>query len=92
MLKAWKDDGKLIVQKKTDPNAALLEVKRARELGGQTPMSDSWHVGRIDTHILEMWVKEAGLRFDDREAVADLIKRKLLDGDNAAWRVKEGNF
>ena len=91
MLKAFKDDGKLIVHKKTDPNLALEGVKRAREIS-TTPMSDSKHVARIDAHVLEKWVKEAGLRFDDREAVRDLIKRKLMDSDNADWRVWQRTY
>lgn len=91
-IKAFSDDGKLIVHKKTDPDPSLRLAKLAREAEAPAPMSDSWHVARIDKHVLEKWVKEAGLRFDDRHAVRELIKRKLLDGDNAAFRVKSGTF
>ena len=87
----FKQDGKLVVHSASDPTAALASVKLARE-APQSPLSDSWHVGRIDAHVLTKWIKEAGLRYDDREAVKELIARKLMDGDNAAFRVKGGSF
>jgi len=92
--KIFADDGKIIRQKTTDPTPVIESAKALRSNDKTTAFGgrDSWHVGRIDAHVLEMWVKEAGLRFDDREAVADLIKRKLLDGDNAAFRVHEGTW
>ena len=89
----WFTDGsKVIRQKTTDPTAALDSAAELRSNGLTSFGKDNWHVGRIDRHVLEVWMKEAGLRMDDREAVADLIKRKLLDGDNAAFRVHQGTF
>jgi hypothetical protein len=95
MKEKWfTDDGKVIRQKTTDPNPALDSAKALRSNDKTTMFGgkESWHVARVDAHVLEQWVKEAGLRFDDREAVRDLIKRKLLDGDNAAFRVHEGTW
>lgn len=86
----FKQDGKLIYHKQTDPTAALEAVQVAKQAPGK-PI-DGVHVGRIDAHVLEMWLQEAGVRFDDRAAVKEVIRRKLLDGDNAAFRVWEGRF
>lgn len=90
----FKQDGKIIFHKQTDPTLALESVKLARHISesGETPMADSWHVGRIDAHVLEMWLKEAGVKFHERDKVREVIRRKLLDGDNAAFRVKDGRF
>lgn len=84
-------DGKLIHQKVTDPTQAIESAKALRENAG-SPLSDSVHVARLDAHVVEMWVKEAGLKWDDRQAVRDLIKRKMLDSDNAAFRVWQGTY
>lgn len=84
-------DGKLVYHKQTDPNPSLQAVKMARE-AEQSPMSDSWHVGRIDAHVLELWLKEAGVKYHERDKVKEVIRKKLLDGDFAAFRVKEGTF
>ena len=55
-------------------------------------MADSVHVARLDAHVVEMWAKEAGVKWDDQTALRDLVRRKLLDADNAAFRVWEGTF
>lgn len=85
-------DGKLVYHKQTDPTPVLENVKQLRDASVQAPLSDSVHVARLDAHVVEMWVKEAGLKWDDRSAVRDLIKRKLLDSDNAAFRVWQGTY
>lgn len=87
----FKQDGKLVYHKRTDPTPVLESVKALRD-APSAPLADSVHVARLDAHVVEMWVKEAGLRWDDREAVRDLIKRKLMDSDNAAFRVWQGTY
>ena len=87
----FKQDGKLVYHKQTDPTPALESVRQARE-AEYKPMADSWHVGRIDAHVLEKWLKEAGVKMHERDKVREVIRRKLLDGDNAAFRVKTGTF
>lgn len=86
----WQD-GRLVYHKQTDPTPALESVQVARDAPAQ-PISDSWHVGRIDAHVLEQWLQEAGVKFSDKAAVRDVIRRKLMSSDNAAFRVKEGRF
>jgi hypothetical protein len=39
-----------------------------------------------------MWLKEAGVRWDDHEAKKQIIRKKLLSGDFAAFRVWEGTY
>lgn len=93
MKKEWfMQDGKLVYHKQSDPTP-VLDFNASLRANDQTTFGhENWHVARIPAHLLEKWAKEAGLRFDDREAVRDLIKRKLLDGENAHLRVHEGTF
>jgi hypothetical protein len=42
--------------------------------------------------VLTQWMKEAGKRRDDTEAMQDVIRKKLLDGEFNKFRVHEGNF
>ena len=83
-------DNELVFHKQTDPTATLERVKMQRDAA--LDHGDSWHVGTLDKHVLEMWLKEAGLKYSGTEAVSDLIRTKLMDGDNAAFRVHEGTF
>lgn len=88
----FRDGTKTVYHKQTDPNPVLDSAAELRSHGTVLPMGDSVHVGRLDAHVLEMWAKEAGIRFDDREGIKALIRRKLMDSDNAAFRVWEGTF
>lgn len=89
--KWFEQDGKLIYQKVTDPTRAIESAKALRD-GAGSPLADSVHVARVDAHVVEKWVKEAGLKWDDRAAVQELLRRKLMDSDNAAFRVWQGTY
>ena len=81
----------LVVEKIYDNEPYLDEVKAIKDAGlGQT--GEKRLVGRIPLHILSQWIKEAGLRWDDHEAVRDVIKRKMLSGDFDKLRVWEGTY
>jgi len=86
------DNGQtLVVEKIYDNEPYLDEVKAIKDSGlGQT--GEKRLVGRIPLHILSQWIKEAGLRWDDHDAVRDVIKRKMLSGDFDKLRVWEGTY
>lgn len=85
-------EGSTFHVKKTFDTTPTMESAAALRSAGATTMGDSWHVGRIDARLLSKWVKDAGLKMSDSQAVADLIKKKLLDGDFKNFRVHEGTF
>lgn len=90
---SWTVDGdKLIRHKQEDVEPVLNRAAELRSNGITSLGKENWHVGSIPKIVLENWVKEAGLRFDDREAVADLIKKKLLSGEFDKLRVHGGTF
>lgn len=91
MERMFKQDGRLVFHKQTDPTPVLDNVQALR--GSEVPQPvDGVHVARIDAHVLELWLKEAGVKFDDRNAVREVIRKKIISSDNAAFRVWEGNF
>lgn len=83
------DGDRLIVQR-----THMIDVDRAARLreAPQQPLSDSWHVGSIPVPVVAMWLKEAGVKWDDTKAVEEVLNRKLMDGDFAKFRVKEGRI
>lgn len=87
----FRDGSSLIRQKTTDPTAALNSA-RALRTSGVVGDKDHWHIARLDQHVVEMWMKEEGVRMDDREGMAALLKRKMLDPANSGFRVHEGTF
>jgi hypothetical protein len=48
-------------------------------------------VGVIDAALINEWLKEAGISWDD-PARADVVKRKMLSGDFDKLRVWEGTY
>lgn len=89
----WFADGsKIIRQKTTDPTPALNSAAELRSNDMTTFGKDNWHVARIDAHVLEGWMKEAGISLHDRDAVKELIRKKLLSSENAGFRVHQGTF
>ncbi|MDD9727241.1 hypothetical protein PVV74_17410 [Roseovarius sp. SK2] len=74
-----------------DPNPVLDSVAQMKS-NGLTGNSDKRHVGRVPFFLLEMWINEAGVRFDDQDAVADVLHKKLLSGEFNALRPWEGTY
>ena len=89
-MKHFHDDGKLILQRTHDPNPALERVKQLRDAGKQD-FGDSKMIAEVPTWVVGEWLKEAGVAWDD-PAMDDVIKKKLLSGDVAAFRVWEGTY
>jgi len=74
-----------------DPNPIINSVS-ALKSAGITGDSEKRHVGRVPFFLLEMWVREAGVRFDDQKAVEEVLHKKLLSGEFNALRPWEGTY
>lgn len=70
-------------QKAIDETKTLSKVERT---------GDWWHVGHIPREMIAIWIKEAGLSWDDTDAVRDMVKRKLLSGEFNNLRPHQGTF
>lgn len=79
------------VKQTFDPNPTLESVGELRELFGKQA-GEKRHVGRVPGWLISHWLKEAGVRWDDIGARQDVIKRKMLSGDFAAFRTWEGTY
>lgn len=83
--------GDLTVIETHDPNPVLDSVA-ALKSAGMTGNSDKRHVGRVPFFLLEQWLQEAGVSFDDSAAVREVLNRKLLSGEFNNLRPWEGTF
>jgi len=86
------DDDKIIIKKTFDATQMLEDAKHARETTENAFGSDYKHVGNVDMGLLGMWLKEAGVSWDDTDAVKDVLKRKLMSNEFSALRVWEGSY
>ena len=82
----------LIIKKTFDASHMLNDAKHARETTENAFGSDWKHVGNVDMGMLGAWLKEAGVSWEDTQAVKDVIKRKLMSNEFSALRVWEGSY
>ena len=82
----------MVVKKTFDASYMLNDAKHARETTANSFGSDYKHVGNVDLGLLSVWLKEAGVEWNDTEAVKDVIKRKLMSNEFQALRVWEGAY
>lgn len=85
------DDGKLIIHETHDVQPVLDRAAALRSAGIQG-FSDNRLVGTVPLVLLKEWAKEAGIKWDDREAMSDLLRRKLMSGEFSKLRVWEGRY
>jgi len=92
--KWFEQDGKLVHQRTHDwtPDLKLTSDLRSawRESLGESKL-----VGVIPTGMFEVWARENGVKGSDPDywkKMQDIVKRKMLDGDFAAFRVWQGTY
>ncbi len=85
----WYADGdSLVLHRTEDLSPALRRAELARELHGETH-NDNRPMFSIPTIVIETWLREAGLTLDDREAVQDLVMKKMRSGEFEKFTIKD---
>lgn len=86
----WFDE-KLIIKTTHSADNALNAVQAAKhsEAGHK---GDMRHVGRVPGALIAQWLKEAGVKWNDIAARDEVIKRKMMSGEFAAFRNWEGRY
>jgi len=86
------EDDKLLIKKTFDASHMLNDAQHARETTQNSFGSDYKHVGNVDLGLLGIWLKEAGVSWEDTEAMKEVIKRKMMSNEFSALRVWEGSY
>lgn len=77
---SWGVEDDKVVVKRTQDVQAILDHNKELQMDGPNKKSDMRHVGSIPFVVLEMWIKESGLKLGSRE-FAEYVKKKLLSGE-----------
>lgn len=84
-------DNKIVIQKTHDVNPELHRAEMLRNAGaGQK--GEHRLVGSIPLNLIAEWCKEAGVKWNDAEARAEVVKRKILSGEFDKFRVWKGTY
>lgn len=65
-------------------------IRQAREANVRQAIQNDWiPLGVVPGVMARDWANEAGVRMDDHEAMQDVLKRKLLDGQFSKLRISD---
>lgn len=85
------NDGTFVVESVYDNDPILKQNKLYRDAGvGMT--GENRLAGVLPSHIVMEWAKEAGVKWNDREALKEIIKKKMQSSEFNQFRVWEGRF
>ena len=73
------EDDKLIVKRSQDIQD-ILDFNKERNIDGHKVGSDMRLAGSVPFVVIEMWMKESGLKLGSQE-FAEYVKKKLMSGD-----------
>ena len=73
------EDDKIIVKRSQDIQD-ILDFNKERNIDGHNVRSDMRLAGSIPFVVIEMWMKESGLKLGSQE-FAEYVKKKLMSGD-----------
>jgi hypothetical protein len=90
--KIYREGDQIVIKKTFDADQAKRDAAYAREVTDNSFGSDYKHVGNVDMGMLEIWLKEAGVKWTDTEAVKNVIKSKLMSNEFSALRVWDGKY
>lgn len=69
----------------------ITKAAQLREAGvGQT--GEHRLAGIVPVHVLNEWLREAGVDWSDTHAARDVVRRKLLSGEFDKLRVWDGRY
>ena len=73
------EDDKLIVKRSQDIQD-ILDFNKERNIDGHNVRCDMRLAGSVPFVVIEMWMKESGLKLGSPE-FAEYVKKKLMSGD-----------
>ena len=81
----------MVIKQRHDVSQALKDARAAKDAGiGMS--GENRLVGFLDGAVLAAWLKEAGVEWSDTEAAKEVVKRKMMSGEFAKFRVWEGSY
>ena len=85
------DGDKLLIQQTHDVAPAMERAAMLRQSGAGV-LGEKRLVGTIPFALIEAWAQEAGVAITDREAVREIMHRKIMSGEFQKFRVWEGIY
>lgn len=88
----WFEQDDFIFRKQSVDVTPVVESAKALKLAGHHGFSENKHIGRVPGEMLEAWLKEAGVKYTDKAAVQEVLRKKLMSNEFSGLRVWEGSY
>ena len=85
-------ENKLIVKETHDFTSVAESAKALKSAGVLGMGNENRLVARIPVKMMAIWAKKWGVDMSDTKAMQEVLKRELLNSDNAQFRVWEGTY
>ena len=73
-------------------HSAQPALDRARRLRETDQRGENRLVASVPMEMVQVWLDEAGVTWDNTEARQEILQRKLLSGEFSKFRVWQGTF
>ena len=81
----------MVIKNTFSADRALADARLCRDAGKEN-FGDSKLVATLPMELITVWLKSAGVSWDDSQAVQEVIKKNLLDSSNSKFRVWDGKY
>lgn len=85
------EDERMVVQQ-THDWTPIADLSRSMQSAGAWNFGESRLVANIPMKLWAEWAKRHGVRADDHGAMREVLHKELMNPDNAAFRVWDGNL
>lgn len=82
----------MVIKKTHNADHMLNDARRARDRVDHKFAGDYKLVGHVDMALVNIWLKEAGVAWEDTPAVKEIIRRKMMSNEFQKLRVWEGAY
>jgi len=77
---SWHVEDDNVVVRRSQDVQRILDWNKERNIDGHNKKSDMRLAGRIPFVVVEIWLKESGLKLGSQE-FAEYVKKKLMSGE-----------
>ena len=89
--KMFIEGDKIVIHEQHDLNPYLKQARMYRD-AGVGMKGEHRLAGYLPASVVADWAREAGVRFDDKQAMQEIIKKKMLSGEYDKFRVWDGKW
>ena len=90
--RSFLDGTSLITQTTWNPEPALKRARQVRDGKPVWQVPEGQHIATVPRFLLERWMEEDGVKYDDHAALDEMLARRLNSSDYLHLRTGQGLY